>query len=160
MLSTPTRTAVRPRPYASHTHHEDDGRVADEGDGGRQFASVAPGVVHHQLVSVLTEVQLLNRPARHLPTQTHRVNDGVLKAKLGRVIIIAERNTTIVAFSFAVLFNRRRSLVIALLLSIARWPLKMSDYPLVAPRVFCDIDGGNRIQTASLGHAVESAIGF
>ena len=29
------------------------------------------------------------------------------------------------------LFNRGRSLVIALSLSIARWPLKMSDYPLL-----------------------------
>ena len=28
-----------------------------------------------------------------------------------------------------------------------RWPLEMSDYPLAAPRVFCDVNGGNRIQT-------------
>ena len=61
---------------------------------------------------------------------------------------VAECNKTIVAFSFGVLFDRGRSLVIALSMSIARWLLKMSDYPLAAlPRVFCDVDGGNRIQT-------------
>ena len=31
--------------------------------------------------------------------------------------------------------------------SIDCWPLKRSDYPLVAPRVYCDVNGGNRIQT-------------
>ena len=56
-------------------------------------------------------------------------------------------NKTIVAFSFVVLFKRGRSLVIALSPSIVRWPLKKSDCPLVAPRVFCDVDGGNHIQT-------------
>ena len=30
--------------------------------------------------------------------------------------------------------------------------------PLVSPRVFCDVDGGNCIQTASLDHAIESAV--
>ena len=61
--------------------------------------------------------------------------------------IIAECNKTIVAFGFVVLFKRGRSLVIALSLSIARRPLKMSDCPLVAPRVFCNVNGGNRIPT-------------
>ena len=37
------------------------------------------------------------------------------------VIIIAECKQTIVAFSFVVLFNRGRSLVIALSLSLAQW---------------------------------------
>ena len=55
------------------------------------------------------------------------------------LVIIAECIKTIVAFGFVVLFNRGRSMVIALSLSIARWPLKKSDYPLVAPRVFCDV---------------------
>ena len=45
-------------------------------------------------------------------------------------------------------------------ISIALWPLKESDYPLVSPRVFCDVNGGNRIHNASLDHAVESAIRF
>ena len=36
--------------------------------------------------------------------------------------------------------------MIALSPSIARWPLKKSDYPLVAPRVYCDVNDGNRIQ--------------
>ena len=44
----------------------------------------------------------------------------------------AEYNKTIVAFGFVVLFNRGRSLVIVLSLSIDRWPRKKSDYPLVA----------------------------
>ena len=61
--------------------------------------------------------------------------------------IIAVCSKIIVAFSFVVLFKRGRSLVIALSPSIVRWPLKKSDYPLVAPRVFCDVNGGNRIQT-------------
>ena len=56
-------------------------------------------------------------------------------------------NKTMIAFGCAVLFNRGRSLFIALSLPIVRWPLKMSDCPLVAPRVFCDVSGGNRIQT-------------
>ena len=46
---------------------------------------------------------------------------------------IAVCNKTIVAFSFVVLFKRGRSLVIALSLPIALWPLKKSDCPLVAP---------------------------
>ena len=50
--------------------------------------------------------------------------------------------------------------MIALSLSMARWPLKKSDYPLVARRVNCDVNGGNRIQTASLDHAVECDVGF
>ena len=58
-------------------------------------------------------------------------------------------------FSYVVLFNRERSVVIRLALLIARWPLKMSDYPLVAPRVFCDVNGGNRIKN---GHAVEFTV--
>ena len=37
--------------------------------------------------------------------------------------------------------------MIVLSLSSDRWPLKKSDYPLVAPRVFCDVNVGNRIQT-------------
>ena len=69
-------------------------------------------------------------------------------------------NKTIVAFSFVVLFNRGRSSVIALSLPIARWPLKMSDYPLVAPRVSCDVNGENRIHVASLDRAIESTVGF
>ena len=44
------------------------------------------------------------------------------------------------AFSFVVLFNRGRSLVVALSLSIALWPLKKYNYPLVALRVFCDVN--------------------
>ena len=40
--------------------------------------------------------------------------------------------------------------MIALSLSITRWPLKMSDYPFVAPRVFCDANGGNRIKNGFL----------
>ena len=38
-------------------------------------------------------------------------------------------------------------MVIALSILIARRLLKMSDYPLVAPRVFFHINGENRIQT-------------
>ena len=53
-------------------------------------------------------------------------------------------------FSF-VLFNRGRSLVIAISLSIDWWPFKKSDYPLVAPRVLCDVDRGNRIQAGFPG---------
>ena len=45
-------------------------------------------------------------------------------------------------------------------LSIARWPLKKSDYPLVEPRVLCDVNGGDRIQMASLDMTVEYAVGF
>ena len=52
-----------------------------------------------------------------------------------------EYNKTIVAFTF------QTSLVIALSPSNVRWPLKKFDCPLVAPRVFCDDNGGNRIQT-------------
>ena len=59
-------------------------------------------------------------------------------------------NKTIVAFSFVVLFKRGRSIVIALSPSIDRWPLKKYDYQLVSPRIFCDINGGNRIQTGFL----------
>ena len=54
---------------------------------------------------------------------------------------------TIVAFSFVVLFKRGQSLVIILSPSNVCWPLKKSDYPLVAPRVFCKVNGGNRSQT-------------
>ena len=36
----------------------------------------------------------------------------------------------------------------------------MSDYPLVARSVYCDVDCRNRIKMASLGDAVESAVGF
>ena len=48
----------------------------------------------------------------------------------------------------SVIFNRGRSLVIALSLSITLWLLirYLSDYPLMVPRVFCDVNGGNRIQ--------------
>ena len=52
-----------------------------------------------------------------------------------------------VTFSFVVILNRRRSLVIASSLPIVRWLLKMFDYPLMAPHVFCDVIGRNRIQT-------------
>ena len=52
-----------------------------------------------------------------------------------------------VTFSFVVILNQRRSLVIASSLPIVRWLPKMYDYPLMAPRVFCDVNGGNRIQT-------------
>ena len=48
-------------------------------------------------------------------------------------------NVPVVTFSFVVICNQGRSLVYALLLPIAWWPLKMSDYPLVALRVFCDV---------------------
>ena len=64
-----------------------------------------------------------------------------------RLFIIAVCNKTIVAFSFVVIFKRGRSLVIVLSPSNVCWPFKKSDYPLVAPRVFCDVNGGNRIQT-------------
>ena len=60
---------------------------------------------------------------------------------------IAVCHKTIVAFSFVVLFKRGRSLVIVLSPSIVCWPLKKSDCALVALRVFCDVNGGNRIQT-------------
>ena len=74
---------------------------------------------------------------------------------------IAECGKTIVAFSFVFICNRGRSLlVIALSLAIARWPLKRFDYLLWNPRVFCNVDGGNRIQMACLDRAVECAIGF
>ena len=43
-----------------------------------------------------------------------------------RVIIIAEGNKTIVAFSLVVLFNRERSLVIALSLSVATENVRLS----------------------------------
>ena len=59
--------------------------------------------------------------------------------------IIADYNKTNVAFGF-VSFQLRRSLVIALSLHIARWPLKMSHYPLLARRVYCDVNGGNCVQ--------------
>ena len=61
--------------------------------------------------------------------------------------IIAECNKTIVAFGFVVLFKRGRSLVIVLSPSNVCWPLKKSDYPLVAPRVFCNVNGSHHIQT-------------
>ena len=64
-----------------------------------------------------------------------------------RELLLTQCNKTTVAFSFVIIVNRGRSLVIVLLLPIARWPLKLSDYPLVAPGVFCDVNGGNRIQT-------------
>ena len=73
--------------------------------------------------------------------------------------MIAVCKKTIVAFSFVVLFKRGRSLVIVLSPSNVCWPLKKSDCPLVAPRVFCNVNGGNRIQT-SLDHAIEYAVGF
>ena len=63
------------------------------------------------------------------------------------LFIIAVCNKTIVTFGFVVLFNRGRSLVIALSLPNVRWQLTKFDYSLVAPRVFCDVNGGNRIQT-------------
>ena len=44
----------------------------------------------------------------------------------------AEYNKTIVAFGFVVLFNRERSLVITLSLSIDWWLQKKSHFPLVA----------------------------
>ena len=66
---------------------------------------------------------------------------------------------TIVAFIFVVIFKRGRSLVIVLSPSNVCWPLKKSDCPLVAPRVFCNVNGGNRI-LASLDHAIEYAVGF
>ena len=61
--------------------------------------------------------------------------------------ILALCNETIVALSFDVLFKRGQSLVIALSSSIICWPLKKSDCPLMTPRVFCNVYGGNRIQT-------------
>ena len=70
---------------------------------------------------------------------------GILKPNYSE-LLLSQCNTTFVVFSFVVLFNRGRSSVIALSLSIARWPLIMLNYPLVAPRVFCDVNGGNRIQ--------------
>ena len=73
--------------------------------------------------------------------------------------MIAVCKKTIVAFSFVVFFKRGRSLVIALSPSNVCWPLKKSDRSLVAPRVFCNVNGGNRIQT-SLDHAIEYAVGF
>ena len=57
---------------------------------------------------------------------------------------------TSVAFSFVVLFKRGRSLVIVLSPSNICRPLKKSDCPQVAPRVFCNVNGGNRIQTGFL----------
>ena len=60
--------------------------------------------------------------------------------------IIVVCNQTIAAFRFVVLFKRGRSLVIVLSPSNVCWPLKKSDCPLVAPRVFCNVNGGNRIQ--------------
>ena len=44
--------------------------------------------------------------------------------------IIADYNKTIVAFG-VVSFQSRRSLVIALSLQIARWPLKMSHWAII-----------------------------
>ena len=84
---------------------------------------------------------------------------------------IAEGNTTIDAFGFVVLFNRGRSLVVALsptLTSVsiavttdAPWQLKMSDYPLVAPRVYIVTSmAGIEFKLASLDHAVESTVGL
>ena len=74
--------------------------------------------------------------------------------------IIAVCKKTIVAFSFVVIFKRGRSLVIVLSPSNVFWPLKKADCPLVAPRVFCNVNGGNRIQTGFLDHAIEYAVGF
>ena len=36
----------------------------------------------------------------------------------------------------------------------------MSNYLLVARRVYCDVNGGNRIKNVSPDHAVEYAVGF
>ena len=72
---------------------------------------------------------------------------GDFKAQLDRLFIIAGCKKTIVAFGFVVLFKRGRSLVIALSPSNGCWPLKKSDCPLVVPRVFCNVNDGNRIQT-------------
>ena len=66
----------------------------------------------------------------------------ILKCEL--LFIIAVCNKTIVALIFFVLFNQRRPLVIVFSPSIVHWPLKKSDYPLVAPRVFCEVNSGNR----------------
>ena len=67
---------------------------------------------------------------------------------------------TVVAFSFVALFKRGRSLVILSSPSNVCRPLKKSDYPLVAPRVFCNVNGGNRIQTGFPYHSIEYAVGF
>ena len=53
----------------------------------------------------------------------------------------------IIDFRYSCVTVSFTTLVIALSLSITRWPLKMSDHSLVARRVFCDVNGGNRIQT-------------
>ena len=65
------------------------------------------------------------------------------------------------AFSSIVLFKRGCSLVIMLSPSIICWPLKKSDYPLVAPRIFCVTSmAGIVFKLSSLDHAVEYAVGF
>ena len=61
-------------------------------------------------------------------------------------------------FSFVVLLNRGRSLVIALSLPIARWPLKKSDCPLVVR--FVTSMAGIVFKLASRDHAIEYAVGF
>ena len=62
-------------------------------------------------------------------------------------VLLSQYVIKLVAFSFVVLFKRGRSLVIALSPSNVRWQLTKSDYLPVAPRVFCDVNGRNRIQT-------------
>ena len=90
------------------------------------------------------------------PTAASRRNPGVnfvIKLQgleLERDIIIVCCNKTMVAFSFVVVFDRGRSLVVALSLPIARWPLKKSDCSLVAPRVNCDVNGKNHIKNGFL----------
>ena len=55
------------------------------------------------------------------------------------LVIIAVCNKTNITLIYVVFINRGRSVFIALLLSTVQWPLKMFEYPLVAPRAFRDV---------------------
>ena len=71
-----------------------------------------------------------------------------LMAGRSRVTLLSQCNKTIVAFSVVVLFNRGRSLVIALSPSIVRWPLKKWRHVY-----FVTSTAGIVFKLASLDHA-------
>ena len=53
------------------THHKDQRWVSNECDGGGEFALVASAVRPRQLVSILGQSQLAQRPLNHLKQVMH-----------------------------------------------------------------------------------------